>query len=98
MGVAATLPELSECTITICSQFKVLMTIFFTKCISLFASDYQFLYYALKQCLSALGLIRAHWGILYCSSLLYAPIRDRPRVDRLRGDTCPYVCPQTGLD
>ena len=21
-----------------------------------------------------------------------------PRVDRLRGDTCPYVCPQTGLN
>ena len=23
---------------------------------------------------------------------------DYPRVDRLRGDTCPYVCPQTGLN
>ena len=22
----------------------------------------------------------------------------RARVDRLRGDTCPYVCPQTGLN
>ena len=21
-----------------------------------------------------------------------------PRVDRLQGDTCPYVCPQTGLN
>ena len=25
-------------------------------------------------------------------------LRKWPRVDRLRGDTCPYVCPQTGLN
>ena len=35
--------------------------IFFTKCISLFANDYQFLCYVLKQCLSVLELIIAHW-------------------------------------
>ena len=55
--------------ITIWSQFKVLMAIFFTKCISLLASDQQFLYYILKQCLSGLELIRAHWGMLYCSPM-----------------------------
>ena len=45
------------------SQFKVLMAAFVTKCIPLFANDFQFLYYVLKQCLSVLELIRAHWGI-----------------------------------
>ena len=39
------------------NEFKVLMVIFFTKCISLLANDYQFLYYVLKQCLSGLELI-----------------------------------------
>ena len=51
------------------SQFKVLMAIFFAKCISLFANDWQFLYYALKQRLSGLELIRAYWGILHCSPM-----------------------------
>ena len=45
------------------------MTIYFTKCILPFANDYQFLCYVLKQCLSVLELIRAHWGILYCSPM-----------------------------
>ena len=45
-------------------SIQVLMAIVFTKCISQFANDSQFLYYVLKQCLSGLELIRAHWGIL----------------------------------
>ena len=40
------------------------MAIFFTKCVSLFANNYQFLCYVLKQSLSVLELIRAHWDIL----------------------------------
>ena len=31
------------------------------------------------------------------SFLTYLPL-DMARVDRLCGDTCPYVCPQTGLN
>ena len=32
------------------------------------------------------------------SSYVYASGLSLPRVDRLCGDTCPYVCPQTGLN
>ena len=55
--------------ITIWSQFKVLMAILFTQCISLLANDYQFLYYVLKQCFSGIELISAHWDILNCSPM-----------------------------
>ena len=33
-----------------------------------------------------------HWFMQKNSQL------QKTRVDRLRGDTCPYVCPQTGLN
>ena len=55
--------------ITWCSQFKVLMAIILTQCISLLANDYQFRYYVLKQCFSGIELIRAHWDILNCSPM-----------------------------
>ena len=51
---------------TVRNQFEVQMAIVFTKCISLFQDDQQFLYYVVKQCLSGLELIKAHGGILYC--------------------------------
>ena len=59
----------NQIEITICSQFKVLMVIFSTKCISLFVNDLQFMYHVLKQCLPGLELTRARWGILNCSPM-----------------------------
>ena len=36
---------------------------------TLLENNKKFLYYVLKQCLSGLELIMAHWGILYCSPM-----------------------------